>query len=58
VIAGSTGWLYWAIVGVLGVGLLAAPVVRGEPRWRQAVLAVAAALVVAAAFLGVYAVLS
>lgn len=58
VVVASTGWVYWAVVAALGVVLLVAVAIGRGLRARELLLAVAATLGTALAFLAVYALLS
>ena len=51
VVAATTSWVYWTLVGCLGVALLLVMSLRRVSRWRDAAVAVIAALVVAGALL-------
>jgi len=54
VVASTTGWLYWALIGVAGVALLAATLVHRAGRRAPGILGVAVALTIAGAFFLAY----
>lgn len=54
VVSGTTGWFYWALVGLVGVVLLAVTLVRRAERTAPAIVGVATSLAVAGAFFAAY----
>ena len=58
VVLATTGWVYWALVAVVGVALLVGTAIRRSFGRRELLVALRATVAVALAFLGVYTVLS
>jgi hypothetical protein len=58
VVLASTGWIYWTVVGALGLALLVAVALGRGLRRRDLLLAAGTTLATAAAFLAVYTLLS
>ena len=54
VVSGTTGWFYWALIGVAGIALLATTLVKRAERRAAAILGVGLALAVAGAFFLAY----
>lgn len=54
VVSGTTGWFYWALIGLAGIVLLATTLVRRAERIAPALVGVVTALAVAGAFFAAY----
>jgi len=53
-VAGTTGWFYWTLIAIVGLGLLAVTVVHRVHNARSRVAAIVLVLVVGAAFFFAY----